>query len=99
DRGRVLREAVVVEQAAQLRLRDRRLAGLDRVQDRGRAELVARGGPSLRAATGLRQPLVVLGPPRPPRSVPQRHVRRLLPRRAARAAGASATTACRYSPA
>src|SRR5262249_44513094 len=59
-------------------LRDRRLAGLDRVQDRGRAELVARGGPGLRAATGLRQRLVGLGPECAPEVVPERGVSRFL---------------------
>ena len=87
DRGRALGEAVVVEQAAELRLGDGRLAGLDRVEDRGRAELVVGRGPRIGAAAGLRQRLgVVFGAKRRGEVVPERDVLRLFlgvqPRRA-----------------
>ena len=90
DRGRVVGETVVVEQAAELRLGDRGLAGLDRVEDRGRAELVVGRGPGVRAAAGLRQRLGLLfGAKRRGEVVPERDVLRLFlgvqPRRARRA--------------
>ena len=51
--GESPRETVVLEQAAELRLRDRGLACLDRVQDRGGAELVVGRRPRGRAAARL----------------------------------------------
>jgi hypothetical protein len=93
--GRAVREAVVLDEAAELRQRDLRLAGFDRVQDRGRAELVVGGRPGCGAATGLGKRLMgLVDGERGRKVVPERDVRSLLVGVQLRGAGGAQQRVC-----
>src|SRR6266566_8070493 len=77
-RGRPGLEPVVRDEPVELRRRDRRLARLDRIENRGGAELVVRSGPRGGAAACLGQRLVPVAAERGSEVVPERDVRSLL---------------------